>query len=628
MIKCLSSFTLNQSCPPSGFKVITSGPRCVILIWEDNQIRTLKFDDIAASVEANTPCQKVYDYRFTEQSEVKAIISTATNTFGLLEDGRIFYFVSFRAVEIIPDLKNVRVICRSDNGFVLIRNISPVDVSIEFYSDRSSSEMLKKYKKIPIGWNERWTFERSTERSILCLIRNEDDSPTGRLFTKLVDADVERHSKIVLFSVNSSLFCIFYENAKDIQSEVCQIRTFLTDIKSVWVFASGIMCILLDGVIDILYEDSGGTLRKDSLFSGLNDILAHEVVMEDECVYLSDGRLCMRVALHRDSNSIVTWTMERFELSGIIGLSFLPGVVLCLSENCFIYTIGHQRNGCNKAVVELPMTNDINIEKLQSTLGVLADRNEGLLEETAKSTVLNVIMNPQVLADNCRTILIFSANCDSYEMPSLADRNSEQLYDIQLEFESSPELESIFKSWDWRLAVMVRGIETYREVITIDEKFIKCKRIKILRDCARDNGTLGSDFEISIQSCIGEGGELLIDVPLLVTYKLNPLIQILDEDPLELQGKWKFTLQTDKPALMNKIFKLIIETRLGWEPFVIAIGRSPIVVNSDGKESIFSSDDQGALQLFKKLLLLQSHNLGYWTRVQYESMETIAVGPP
>lgn len=639
-MKCLSSFTENSvgGIVPNGFKVIIHKLRCVLLVYADNQIRTLKFDDISTAVEGNLPFQKAYDYAFEGSAAIRTIISSSGNTFGLLDNGRIFYFVSFRAVEVIPSIKNVRAICESESGFALIRNASPTDVFIELYTDRSSNEMLKKYKKISIGWDETWSFERDQEMSVLLLIRL-DREEVVEVFSHFVDPEETipegGYSNAVVFSINCSLFCIFYENAKDVQSGVNPIRTFLSEVQSIHFCDSGIMCVILaTGVISLLYVDYEKELDEASIFLGLDEIQAVECIEADNCLYISDRRECVKVILRIASDpkkdveaKRVQWTVERINLLGVVGISYLPsiGSVLFLTENNFIYAIEH-RTSANQEIKDI--TEDgLAVNVLHENLLALSTTNQEVHKEAVKSTAINVALNPEVVRDNCQVDLSFKSNHDYYEMPSLADKRRDQLYDISLEFTFQPELEKIFRSGRWTINVVVRrsAEDCHQETIELDEEFLKRRKVKLLRSSCRNTETIGADFEITVQGFVDSAEKLLIDVPLKVAYNLESLVEVLEEDPMEMTGKYKFTIRSEDKVLLGHVLDLIIEQRMKLEPFVIGIGHSAIVASLEEFSCKFMSDDQTALQLLKKILLLEGHNRGIWSEISYEPKETIAV---
>lgn len=631
-MKCLSAFTENfpKEIIPCGFKVILADKRNIILIYANNQIRSLLFDDIAASVSGNLPCQKFYDHEIEGRAGIRTIANSSRNTFGLLEDGRIFYFKSFRAIEVIPSLKNVRAICESPYGFAMIRNSSPEEIFIEFYADH---EMLKKYKKIAIGWDEKWSFERDQERSVLQLVRLECDR-LQQLFFHFIDVEAEEedpekdhggYSKAVVFSINCSLFCVFYENAKGVQTGVNSIRTFLADVQDIRVFPSGVMCVLLtSGVIHLLYADNEGELRDDSVFLGMDEIDAVESIVEDNCMYLSDRTQCVKVTLIMSEQDL-KWTVDKIAVFGVVGISYLPSIrsVLLLTENNFIYAIDHNMKCREKTTSTVAES----LAVLQGDLTALTTTNVKMQAETCKSTAINVLLNPQVISDNCKVILSFKSYVDFDELPSLRDQVEDQMYDITLEFQFEPALAKILSS-DWRLEVLLRGgggLQCHKETVLLDDRFLKKPKVKLFRNISRNSERLGSDFEVAIQGLIDSAEKLLIDVPLKVAYNLESLLEVLEEDPFELNGKWSFKIHSEDRTLLDRLLDMIISQRILLEPFVIGIGRSAIVVTLDEVSCTFKSDDQLALQLLKKILLLEAHGRGIWTTISYEPKETIAV---
>lgn len=650
MIKCLSSFTRNSNFLSSaGFKVISSGVRCIILIYTaDNQIRTLKFDNITASVAENSPPQKTYDcYLQEDEATITTIITSSANTFGLLADGRMFYFVSYRTVEIIPNLKNVRAICQSDNGFAVIRNSSSVVVFIELYSDRGSNEMLKKYKKIPISWQEeRWCFERDTEKSVIHLVRLNVEA-VKELFHKFLhqidpeDTQSATYGKVVVFSINCALFCVFYENAKDAHSEVVPIRTFLSPVDSVQVFSSGIMCVVLaSGVIELLFVDKDGKLKGDSIFLGLDEIYAMETIPADECVYFTDKSQLVKVTFNERpaEERSVTWTVDRsMSVTGIIGISYLPTIqaVLCLSENYFVYSIKHEAaaTGETKAPAAVIEEGNNDLEMLKKNLLQMTENHQKLQLETDNSTAINVMLYPEALRESCKVILSYKAYSDDYyELPTLADQTSDQLYDICLEFQCGAELKEVFNSpGQWSLEIRIKGVEPpaveCHETIRLDEAFLKRGRVKLFRNCSRNNARLGSEFAINIQGFVESAEKLLVNVPLRVAYDVASIVEVLEEDPLEMKSEgWsKFEIASEDQKIVNRLLDMIIEQRINLEPFVIAIGKSAIVVNVEEYSCAFRCEDPSALQLLKRLLLLEGHNREIFTRIEFAPKETLAV---
>lgn len=545
-------------------------------------------------------------------------------------------------MEPIPNVKNVRAICSTGNGFVLIRNNVPTtEVFIDFYTDRSSSEMLKKYKKISIGWNEKWSFLRDEEKSKILIVRLESNAIVD-LFSHFVDEDAEEatnmtggYTKVVVFSINSSLFCIFYENAKNVQSGISSIRTFVAEIHSFLVFPSGILCILLtSGVINVLYVDKEGGLGEETICTGLQGIHTAEGVLTDDCVYITDRELCVKISFSFDSEDLVlSWTTDKINLRGVVGISYIPinHTVLVLTENYSIYAIDHVKkviSATEDNLIDDKSDTNSKIDTLQKSLLDLSTANRNLTIERSKSMAINVLLNPKIIQDNCKVIFNFQSIGNYNEMPNHLDNCLDQLFHVNLEFQCESELESIFQLGLWNMGVVVSGVpveNSYQETIRLDKQFLRSRRVNILRDRSRNVSTLGADFDVAIEGLVKSAEKLFIKVPLRVAYNFESIVEVLEEDPQEIAGSYGFKMEFQNASILNKLLDMLIAERMHLEPFVIAVGQSPIVITPEDTSCTFKSDNETVLHLLKKLLIAEGHNRNIWTKITIGAQEAISV---
>lgn len=602
---------------PIGMKVITSGTRGIILTYAENHIRTMKIADLSTLEH-----QKVYDFPFQDCSAIKTIINTSVNTFGLLEDGQIFYFVSYRRnVEIIPNLRNVRAICESEHGFVVIRSSSPVAVLIEFYSDRGSNEMLKKYKKISISWEELpFSFERDTETSIICLVRLDKDTPITSLFQLLVVGEKQeiQFSKAVVFSINCSLFCVFYDNAKDMNSDVYPIRSFLSAVQDIKVFAAGILIVTLEsGIVEAIYAD-GSKVTDKTLFLGLGDTWAVEKDPEMDSLYFSGKVECVNLTINPfTAETRLSFNIQRIKLPGVVGFSFLPaiGELLCITESNFIYTLKQQPS----SAANVKETSGLVSKKLQSNLEDLTASRGNLLAAAEDIAYINVLSKPGEVAKQCKvTLTVKSLDLLDSNEPATRGR----LLDLILDLECSSALQEVLKfGRNWILSLTLQsGNVGFHENLRWDPELSKPSRFKVFQNCSLDKTSLCAGINATLLGSVSGKENILAQVPLEVEYNMNCLYEALDPTrPVAVDRQFK--IECDREEMIGDLLELMFKDPIGSESFVYG----PILVTTEGNSIKFQSDDPSAVHLLKRLALFEGHRRGIWSGVSYEPRETIAV---
>lgn len=623
--RCLSTWTKDRASGSTlGLKIICNGLKAVIITWNETKIRTIKFDNLKTAIEQNTPFSKEYEYLFTDRdhSAVKSIINTSANTFCLSNEGRIFYFVSFKCIEFIPNLNGVRAIRKSDVGFVSLRNVNELDVLIEFYTDRNSSGVLKKYKKISVSWEGNTEFPRTDEKSTLWLDRI--DSEAKKAFYGNISSDhIEELTRVVLFSVNSSLNCIFYDSAKDSpHSEVIPVQSFVSDIVEIFTIFDTIFLLLDSGIIQYLTVPDFAEITPKTICLGLDEISAFKTDIRNNCIYLSDLSRCLRVRFRRIDSGF-DWTVDKLDLPGVVAISIfsIMKTVVFVTLNNLFYALNADTDS------DINLNPGIDLGKCKTQCDSIADVELKLLSESSKYSIININHNKQIVTDNCQVDIIIKSRDEFLDHSPLVGQN--QVYDLLIVFHSTEAVRELLLSLVWSLEITVKCHKTYTESVIVNEEFLKMPRLKVFHGLQKDNGFVGADMSVTLTAFVNtqNSSSFMVRIPLPTSYRLESVFQQIHQEEPKNRGEFGFKLRFSSSEIMNACLECL---KLNSHPsgnIVIALGREIILFSIDNTalSCEISSESILAVHLVRKFILLQSYKRGTWKRMDFEPAEALSV---
>lgn len=359
-METLDNWKLNiSSLYPIGLKHYGNDKTSIVIVWSSNLLCTQKFRSFTSSIENNLPPDKESTLTLS-RCTTSEVVTGKFETVILTENEKLMYFETSKKLRKVDYVANIKSICASKQGFVIIYLNDEGNITIMIHPDSFPCSLIT-LQTYDISFEK--SFCQSTWNdtcfNITTLHANPDKPAFFNTLRKCPEEQYNANDSFIFFSINNTILSLVVTeedyNYHQIHTHSSNIRGIhpSKDLNSIYV-------LLESGVIDVIYLcEVMGVIRASSLYF-MYDVGAYD--LRDDIFVYSDGFQVVMGCIEYSSDARTYRTnYKTIPLPGIVAITAvqMSRTMLCLSENRIFYKIPYWEDEFgsekNKADMMIPV---------------------------------------------------------------------------------------------------------------------------------------------------------------------------------------------------------------------------------------------------------------------------------
>lgn len=532
---------------PLGIMTIGDSRKAVILCWGLDKVFTFTIKSIEENFQNDSEPSKTY-ILLTDKS-IKQIIGTEYNAICYDVDGDVSFFSSYKSLDKLKYLKNVKFLSPCNNGFVIIRHDENNKVFLEIYPDVHNQleiDCSKYLKSYDLSWDQLHNSRCDEDYFIksICYEGNLKDDLFFRVLLNLNEDFEEKVNKeIILFSVDNYIYWLKVD--RNDEHFIVPLKCCSSPINRIWYSKERkiIFLLLKSGIVDIIYySEIFKFIRHSTICLGV-EIICSEFI-EDEILIYSDGLSFFQtyIEYNEDKQDFELKNLTRIGIEGVLCISYLKYLkkILCLTENRIFYQIDLLDSNKEKEpeFIEIRGVNSVEIKNNYETGLKLNEKlKEELRRELTNFEKFSIYQNKNVIEENCSAEIIYHRmipNLDHeliyYPKEKIEFQKSSLFVHIKIKIRD--DVKKLLQSGDWSILINseIQSGKKFLRKIKITER----NSLQILEVFNLNEIFLLPKIEIKLGSSVKSHEEsLLLQIPLtnIKTNGIKNLIQLSVDQP-------------------------------------------------------------------------------------------------
>lgn len=387
-VKTLRSWKITTSEPfyPVNLQCVPHNDTVAVTTYAPHQFHTFIVRNFREVIDLDKPVHKSFLHDTIYPERIVDVANGSAESAILLDNGRVKHFETARHLESVAYLQGVKSICRSSNGFALIRMS---DDGTEFFMDLHPAEFhvnqIDNRKVFNISFDKIPELQ-STWHQTLFKIKELQLGVNGVEFLKMLlpdeaGTDQNELKDTSLFLAMDYSFCsVHVVNGEPMVNPIVQCTSKIVDF---WAGNKSphILLLLENGAMEILYMKEQSTeIARQNLYFG-SELMAFRYI--NGAFYYSNGFAVQYGPIeYNEDQAKFIFTRKTVELPGIAGIDVLPqfNVFLCISENCQFYAIQMQTE-TESEWIEVDGCAKRQLANIKSQVLELTDSYDELLEQ-------------------------------------------------------------------------------------------------------------------------------------------------------------------------------------------------------------------------------------------------------